>query len=157
MNVKQARIEALIEPFRDREHDARYLAYFACFNRGQYYEAHEVLEALWLTDRDGPNGGFYKGLIQLTGAFVHAQKQRRGPAIALLRLAQANLQKYFPLHEQLDVAALLPLIASCLDCLACAPNKHDPSSLAPHLALADPGALSSIAPIGSMALHPRLM
>ena len=54
--------------------DAHYLGYFACFNRGWFYEAHDVLEELWLANRTGPNYAFYKGLIQLAGAFVHLQK-----------------------------------------------------------------------------------
>src|SRR5258708_36602476 len=56
------------------EHSPWYGAYFACFNAGQYYEAHDVLEQLWLSCRD-ENALFYKGLIQVAGAFVHFQKQ----------------------------------------------------------------------------------
>jgi predicted metal-dependent hydrolase len=92
------------------EADAHYMAYFECFNRQLYYEAHEVLEELWLAQRAGPNGLFYQGLIQLAGAFVHLQKQRYAPAAALLRLAQNNLRLYLPVHERLDVAAMLELI-----------------------------------------------
>jgi len=69
-----------------------------------------VLEELWLTDRHGRLGDFYKGLIQLTGAFVHVQKKRQGPAAALFKLAELNLAKYAPTHEHLDVTAVLSLI-----------------------------------------------
>src|SRR5688500_13861280 len=34
--------------------DPRYTGYFTCFNLGQYYEAHDVLEDLWLGER-GPD------------------------------------------------------------------------------------------------------
>src|ERR1041385_3444222 len=68
MSKKSAAIAALIEGLRGRELDAHYLGYFECFNRQLYFEAHDVLEELWLTDRNGPNGAFYKGLIQLAGA-----------------------------------------------------------------------------------------
>ena len=47
-----------------------YMAYFHFFNRQEFYEAHDVLESLWLTQRKGANNGFYKALIQLAGAFV---------------------------------------------------------------------------------------
>ena len=67
---KSARIAVMIESLQGRELDARYLGYFECFNRQLFYEAHDVLEDLWLPDRSGPNGNFYKGLIQLAGAFV---------------------------------------------------------------------------------------
>src|SRR5216117_3678649 len=104
MSKKSAMIAALIASCEGRELDAHYLGYFACFNRGLFYEAHDVLEELWLADRKGPNGAFYKGLIQLAGAFVHLQKGRLRPAAALFKLAHANLQRYPDGHERLDVA-----------------------------------------------------
>jgi predicted metal-dependent hydrolase len=109
---KADRIKQLLEPLAGArgELDAHYLAYFECFNRQLYYEAHEVLEELWLGERSGPNGLFYQGLIQLAGAFVHLQKQRFGPADALFRLAQNNLRLYLGVHQQLDVAHVLELI-----------------------------------------------
>ena len=94
----------MIEGCRGRDLDPHYLGYFECFNRGLFYEAHDVLEELWLADRKGPNGAFYKGLIQLAGAFVHLQKGRLRPAAALFKLAHANLQRYPDGHERLDVA-----------------------------------------------------
>ena len=60
MSKKSAKIAALIESCRGRGWDAHYLGYFECFNRGLFYEAHDVLEELWLQDRNGPNGNFYK-------------------------------------------------------------------------------------------------
>jgi predicted metal-dependent hydrolase len=87
-----------------------YLGYFDCFNRQRYFEAHDVLEALWLPQRQGPNGSFYKGLIQLAGAFVHWQKNRPGPAAALFALARTNLQKYPATHEGLHVNSVLATI-----------------------------------------------
>ncbi len=98
--------------------EPHYLGFFVCFNQGRYFEAHEVLEHLWLVDRDGPNYSFYKGLIQLAGAFVHLQKNRPGPAASLFKLSRANLEKYPASHEQLDVSKVLQLIASWLNKLA---------------------------------------
>jgi predicted metal-dependent hydrolase len=110
MSKKSASISAMIERFRGHDLDAHYLGYFDCFNRQLFYEAHDVLEELWLTDRRGPDGDFYKGLIQLAGAFVHVQKNRRGPAQALLKLARANLEKYPALHHSLETTRALELI-----------------------------------------------
>lgn len=92
--------------------DPHYAGWFACFNRGEYYEAHDVLEALWLRERGRENDRFYKGLIQLAGAFVHLRKGRLRPADALFRLAESNLREYAPRHERLDLGAVLDLIAS---------------------------------------------
>lgn len=111
---KSNRIAAMIEIFEGQELDARYLGYFYCFNRQDFYEAHDVLEDLWLPDRYGPNGDFYKGLIQLAGAFVHLKKNRLRPAAALLKLAQANFEKYPSRHERLNLAAVQLLIMGWL-------------------------------------------
>ena len=104
----------MIESFRGQDLDAHYLGYFDCFNRQLFYEAHDVLEDLWLADRHGPDGNFYKGLIQLAGAFVHLQKNRLRPSAALFKLAQANLEKYPAQHEHLDLKMVLGLIARWL-------------------------------------------
>ena len=93
----------MIESFQGRDLDAHYLGFFDCFNRQLFYEAHDVLEDLWLADRKGPDGDFYKGLIQLAGAFVHLQKYRLQPSAALFRLARQNLEKYPLQHHQLDL------------------------------------------------------
>jgi predicted metal-dependent hydrolase len=90
--------------------DPFYQGYIDCFHRGQFYEAHDVLEQLWLKDRHGANGAFYKGLIQLAGAFVHLQKDRLRPSAALFKLAAANLGKYVDTHERLSIPAVLALI-----------------------------------------------
>lgn len=90
--------------------DPYYQGYFDNFNRGLYYEAHDVLEQIWLKDRHGINGAFYKGLIQLAGALVHLQKQRMQPACSLLKLASANLALYEGTHEHLDVLGVLAFI-----------------------------------------------
>jgi predicted metal-dependent hydrolase len=109
MSDKSAKIKALIQDCRGRDLDAHYLAFFECFNRQLFYEAHEVLEKLWLPNRHDPSSAFYKGLIQLAGAFVHLQKGRPAPAASLLKLARANLQKFPAVHERLDVASVIQL------------------------------------------------
>ena len=114
MSHKSAKIAELIERCRGQDLDAHYLGFFECFNRQLFFEAHEVLEELWLDDRHGPDGNFYKGLIQLAGAFVHLQKDRPGPAAALLRLARTNLERYPKQHQRLDVAKVLALVADWL-------------------------------------------
>lgn len=115
MSHKSAKIAAMIDALQGRELDAHYLGYFECFNRQLFFEAHEVLEELWLAQRTGPNYAFYKGLIQFAGAFVHLQKNRLQPAAALLRLAKANLERYPAIHENLDVTAALGMVVSWLE------------------------------------------
>jgi len=114
VSKKSESIARRIASFKDCDLDAHYLAYFECFNRQEFYEAHDVLEELWLADRHGTNGLFYKGLIQLAGAFVHLQKHRLGPAGVLFKLAQTNLEKYPGRHEHLEVREILVMIEEWL-------------------------------------------
>jgi uncharacterized protein len=102
-----------------------YRAFFRCWNERRYYEAHDVLEQLWL-NTESPDADFFKGLIQAAGAFVHLQKhfehpshakhsRRLPPAVRLFRLAQKNLASFAPLHNALDVAALCQLLSRYAD------------------------------------------
>lgn len=112
MSKKSSHIARLIEECKGQGWDPHYLGYFACFNCGLFFEAHDVLEELWLADRHGPNYAFHKGLIQLAGAFVHLQKDRLRPAVALFDLASANLAQYPELHEGVRIRSLLDLISA---------------------------------------------
>src|SRR5437870_11619519 len=97
-----------------------YRAFFQCWNEQRYYEAHDVLEQLWLKT-DSPDADFFKGLIQAAGAFVHLQKRfehplhakhsrRLPPAVRLFRLAQRILASFKPRYHRLDVAGLCQLL-----------------------------------------------
>jgi len=102
-----------------------YRSFFRCWNEQLYYEAHDVLEQLWLnTDTEDDN--FFKGLIQAAGAFVHLQKnfeqplhpkhgRRLQPAVRLFRLAEKNLSVFAPRHHGLDVAMLCQLLRTQAD------------------------------------------
>ena len=117
----------MVRRFEGRTYDAHYLAFFECFNSGRFYEAHEVLEQIWLPQRRQPNGSFYKALIQIAGAFVHLQKGRSQPAGALLRLAKANLEVYPPVHDGLNLANVRSLIGDWLLLLEKAGSGTNPS------------------------------
>lgn len=126
MSKKSDAIAQLIVQFQGQPLDAHYLGYFECFNRQLYFEAHDVLEELWLAQRHGPNGAFYKGLIQLAGAFVHLKKNRLRPAAALFKLADANLEKYPASHERLSVQKVRALIHDWLRRLESAKFESNP-------------------------------
>ena len=109
----------------DVERHPYYLAFFRCWNEQRYYEAHDVLEQLWL-NTESPEADFFKGLIQAAGAFVHLQKRfehpshakhsrRLPPAVRLFRLAEKNLVNFAPWHHALDVAALCKLLSRYAD------------------------------------------
>src|SRR5438552_18106590 len=96
-----------------------YRAFFQCWNEQRYYEAHDVLEQLWMNTSTNDDH-FFKGLIQAAGAFVHLQKnfehpshpkhsRRLQPAVRLFELAEKNLAAFAPMHHGLDIVALLEL------------------------------------------------
>jgi predicted metal-dependent hydrolase len=109
---KNQKIASLIHSLAGSRFDPHYLGFFECFNQQRFFEAHEVLEELWLKQRGTPKDLFYKSLIQLAGAFVHVQKGRSRPAISLLRLARDYLGKYPTTYESLDIGNLQRLIGS---------------------------------------------
>jgi hypothetical protein len=93
-----------------------YRAFFRCWNEQRYYEAHDVLEQVWLgktiTSEDAQ---YFKGLIQAAGAFVHLQKhfehpnhakhgKRLAPAVRLFRLAEKNLAPFGAERHALQLA-----------------------------------------------------
>jgi predicted metal-dependent hydrolase len=104
---KSARIAEMIAHLRHDRYDPHYLGFFECFNQQLYYEAHDVLEDLWLEKRGTPLDHFYKGLIQLAGAFVHLKNGRLDPGARLFRLCRRHLEPYQPETEGLDVRAVL--------------------------------------------------
>jgi predicted metal-dependent hydrolase len=97
--------------------DRRYLGYFECFNRQIYYEAHDVLEDLWLEVKGDRHFFFYKGLIQLAGAFVHLKKEKLNPAARLFRLSLQNLSDFQPVTLDLDVESLISRMNHWLEIL----------------------------------------
>jgi Domain of unknown function (DUF309) len=98
------------------EYPVCYEQFFALFNAGEYFEAHDVLEYLWRECRDS-NAIFYKGLIQIAGGFVHLRRQflrpehpkdgkRLRPACRLLALGVSNIVGFGPRHMGLDIKNL---------------------------------------------------
>ncbi len=98
-----------------------YRGFFRCWNEQRYYEAHDVLEHLWLSTRS-EDANYFKGLIQAAGGFVHLQKQfefpahakhgrRLGPAVRLFALAETNLEPFGATRHGFDIDGLRALLA----------------------------------------------
>jgi predicted metal-dependent hydrolase len=100
-----------------------YRAFFRCWNEQRYYEAHDVLEQVWLGKTIDPEDArYFKGLIQAAGAFVHLQKQyehpthpkhgkRLAPAVRLFLLAEKNLAPAGATRHDLDVSKFREMLA----------------------------------------------
>ena len=115
-----------------------YRGFFRCWNEQRYYEAHDVLEHLWLSTTSS-DSDYFKGLIQAAGAFVHLQKQfehpthpkhgrRLAPAVRLFRLAEKNLTPFGPTRHGLDVAGLLQLLHRNAEAIADSGSTQNPWS-----------------------------
>jgi pimeloyl-ACP methyl ester carboxylesterase len=65
------------------------------FNSGRYFEAHEILEEIWLPSPP-PLRDFYQGVIQVAAALVHFQRNERPGTEGLLRRGLARLGPFLP-------------------------------------------------------------
>lgn len=115
-----------------------YRGFFRCWNEQRYYEAHDVLEHLWL-ETESEDADYFKGLIQAAGGFVHLQHhyrepthrvhgRRLKPAVRLFRLAQTNLGRYAPVRHAFDVSRLLALVQEQVDAITQSDYTRNPWS-----------------------------
>jgi len=63
-------------------------AFIECWNDARFFEAHEVLEGLWMRTRDE----FQRGLIQLAAALYHIQRENLKGARTMCDRALPRLQ-----------------------------------------------------------------
>jgi hypothetical protein len=86
------------------DYDPRYLAGIVLFNRGDYFEAHEVWENLWM-DTAGPDRQFYQGLIQAAVGLCHFCNGNVRGAVKLYHSSRDYLKRYPSPHHGLDLVA----------------------------------------------------
>jgi len=91
-------------PRSDR--DDAVAAFFAAFDAGDFFGAHEILEEFWVTYRGGDRD-FYKGLIQAAVALHHARAGNTVGAQGVGARARRLLAPYAPRYASIDVAAVL--------------------------------------------------
>ncbi len=85
----------------DTAYDPRYLAGIVLFNRGDFFEAHEVWENLWM-DTAGADKRFYQGLIQAAVGLLHFCNGNVRGAAKLYRSSKDYMQRYASPHLGLD-------------------------------------------------------
>jgi predicted metal-dependent hydrolase len=76
------------------------------FNAGEYREAHEEFERVWLAN-EGGDADFFKGLIQACIALHHFQRGNLEGAAKLHGGHRRYLAAYLPRSHGIDVAAFL--------------------------------------------------
>jgi predicted metal-dependent hydrolase len=90
----------------DLDRGAALAAFLTSFDRGAFFEAHEILETFWVGYR-GDDRDFYRGLIQAAVALHH---ESTGNAIGAKRVgarARGNLTPFAPRYRDVDVSAIL--------------------------------------------------
>lgn len=116
-----------------------YGAFFQLWNEQRYYEAHDVLEQLWLAEKDSELAQFYQALIQAAGAFVHLQKnqefpthpkheRRLRPATRLFALALRNLEHLPSHYRRLDLERFRQILSSARSAILASDYQCNPWS-----------------------------
>ncbi len=77
----------------------------ALFNRGDYFECHEVLELAWTPER-GPRRNFLQGLIHVAVGLYHHERCNPVGAHRQLHKALRKLGGYLPVYEGVDTGKL---------------------------------------------------
>ncbi|MBA3608929.1 MAG: DUF309 domain-containing protein [Chthoniobacterales bacterium] len=143
-----------------------YLGFFRCWNEQRYYEAHDVLEHLWLRTKS-EDANYFKGLIQAAGGFVHLQKQharpthpkdgrRMYPAVRLFRLAEKNLKPFAPRRHRFDIAGFLQLLRRQAEAIVASEYRENPwnPESAPQLTVTQEGRCGTPVLPGENQLRP---
>ena len=92
------------------------------YNAGRYWDAHEAWEEAWMPDRKGPEGGFYKGLIQVAAANLHYQRRNRRGALNKWRSGAVYLRPYGDRHRGVELAELVRAVDLNRERLAAGPG-----------------------------------
>jgi uncharacterized protein len=98
----------------ETEYDPRYLAGIVLFNRADYFEAHEVWEAIWM-DTAGPDKKFYQGLIQAAVGLCHFCNGNVRGALKLFKSAHEYMHRYESPHLGLDITEMWRQMEHCFE------------------------------------------
>ena len=95
------------------------------FNRGCFFEAHDVWEDLWAGVR-GAERSFLEGLIHAAVGCYHLNTGNYRGARSQLSLCRDALTPWSPAHRRIDVGAVLAMVEDYLSRLpAGAPPRLD--------------------------------
>src|SRR5438067_10020806 len=104
-------------------YDPRYLAGIVLFNRGDFFEAHEVWEDLW-TAAPAPERTFYQGLIQAAVGLCHFCNGNLRGAVKLYRSSRDYLSRVGPVHLGLDLDRFWQQMEQCFAELLAGPEPE---------------------------------
>src|SRR5277367_505370 len=103
------------------QYEPRYLAGIVLFNRGDFFEAHEVWESLWM-ETFGPEKQFYQGLIQAAVGLCHFCNGNVRGAVKLYHSSRDYMVRNETPHLGLDTAAFWQSMQTCFAELLASPE-----------------------------------
>lgn len=109
-------------------YDHRYLAGVLLFNRGDFFEAHEVWEALWM-ETSGEEKKFIQGLIQAAVGLCHFCNGNLRGAAKLYHSSRGYMEPYGPRYLGLDQDRFWAEMHECFAPVLA--NPDPPKGLAP--------------------------
>jgi predicted metal-dependent hydrolase len=77
----------------------------AAYARGDWFEAHELLEPAWMGTDDPPERDLLQGLIKLAAAYVHGARSNPAGVVKNLRGARERLAAGGAFAERLNIDA----------------------------------------------------
>jgi len=83
------------------------------YEAGEFFTAHEAWESVWLGSPE-PEKTFLQGLIQVTAAFHHLQRDNRLGTVLLLQAALRRLNRCPPFFGGIAVSLLCDDVCECL-------------------------------------------
>jgi hypothetical protein len=86
------------------------------FNRREFFQCHETLEALWQVRRD-PDRELLQGIIQIAVAYYHVKRDNPEGALRLFRRGLARVEKFSPSHFELDLADFIANVSEDIRCV----------------------------------------
>jgi|SRR6185312_9509351 len=95
-----------------------------CYEAGEFFAAHEAWEAVWLQSEE-PDKTFLQGVIQVTAAFHHLQRNNPLGATLLLQAALRRLEPYPPNFGGISAALLSNDIRERLQALHSDPSLRE--------------------------------
>lgn len=94
------------------DYPLEYYQFFVKFNEGDYYTCHDLLEEMWMTDKEN---FFLRGLLQMSVAIYHYEYGNVKGAREMMQTAHEYLQGYRPKYWGLDLEKVYRFIEQSLD------------------------------------------
>jgi uncharacterized protein len=93
------------------EYPMEYYEFFVKFNEGDYYTCHDLLEEIWMTEKDNL---FLKGLLQMSVALYHYEYGNVKGARLMMEAGHRYIQKYRPFFWGVNLEEVNDFMERCL-------------------------------------------